>query len=78
MSINDKGEFIRSNSGASSSATATDARSPLWSLENICLLAMVIGAAVLLAGMIWLVVHYWEPIACVCLVLIALKMRRRS
>jgi hypothetical protein len=77
MPFNEKGEFIRSSGGTSSSVTAADASSPLWSLENLCLLAMGIGALVLLAGLIWLVIHYLELIVCICVALAALKMRHR-
>jgi hypothetical protein len=77
MPFNEKGEFIRSSGGTSSSVTAADASSPLWSLENLCLLAMGIGALVLLAGLIWLVIHYWELIVCICVALAALKLRHR-
>jgi hypothetical protein len=48
----------------------------LWSLENLCLLAMGIGALVLLVGLIWLVVYYWELVVCISVALAALKMRR--
>jgi len=77
MPFNEKGEFIRSSGGTSSSVTAVDASSPLWSLENLCLLAMGIGALVLLAGLIWLVIHYLELIVCICVALAALKLRHR-
>ena len=76
MPFNEKGEFIRSSGGTSSSATAAESSSPLWSLENLCLLAMGIGALVLLAGLIWLVVYYWELVICICVALAALKLRR--
>ena len=76
MPFNEKGEFIRSSGGTPSATTTEEAPSPLWSLENLCLLAMGIGALVLLAGLIWLVVHHWEVIVCACLVFAALKMRR--
>lgn len=70
MPFNEKGEFIRSRGGTSSSATAAEVSSALWSLENLCFLAMGIGALVLLAGLIWLVIHYWELIVCICVALL--------
>ena len=77
MPFNEKGEFIRSSGGTPSATTADEAPSSLWSLENFCLLAMGIGALVLLAGLIWLVVYYWELIVCICVAWAALKLRRR-
>lgn len=77
MPFNEKGEFIRSSGGTPSATTTEEEPSPLWSLENLCLLAMGIGALVLLAGLIWLVFHYWELIVCICFALAALKLRRR-
>ena len=76
MPFNEKGEFIRSSGRTLSATTADEAPSPLWSLENLCLLAMGIGALVLLVGLIWLVVYYWELVVCISVALAALKMRR--
>ena len=77
MPFNEKGEFIRSGGGPSSSSTSVEPSPPLWSLENLCLLAMGIGALVLLAGLIWLVIHYWVLIVWICMAYAALKILRR-
>lgn len=74
MPFNDKGEFLRTND---ETQPLTKRSWPLWSVENLCLLFMGIGALVLLAATIWLLVHYWEIFVCGCIALIALKLVRR-
>jgi vacuolar-type H+-ATPase subunit I/STV1 len=61
MPINDKGEFIRSQpSPTSPSVSCHRERKQLITLENMLIVSMVIGLAVMLAGVIWVVIQCWE------------------
>ena len=60
MPFNERGEFIRAQSQATSAAPPSRRSQPLFTLENLLIFSMLIGIVVLLLAVTWLVFRYWE------------------